>query len=125
MSNRAFSLFTNDDVRAALADELKPRRPKVARIGAPSTAPRTREGLTGRGSRPYGPISPAGKVEGVIPSCNPAEEVDSGKSNKVGWLNLLNRTLIDHSIRNQPSVNELADPRADKRIHVIVKSANG
>jgi len=30
--NRCFNLLTKDDVRAALADEAKPRRPKVARI---------------------------------------------------------------------------------------------
>lgn len=40
VGNRTFNLLTKDDVRAALSDEAKPRRPKVARIIAPSLGAR-------------------------------------------------------------------------------------
>src|SRR4051812_45281796 len=36
VSNRDFNLLTKHDVRSALANEPKPRRPKVARIVSPN-----------------------------------------------------------------------------------------
>jgi hypothetical protein len=40
VGNRCFNLLTKHRVRAALADEAKPGRPKVARIVAPKTGAR-------------------------------------------------------------------------------------
>jgi|TARA_R110000824_G_scaffold301238_1_gene489255 hypothetical protein len=84
VTNRAFNLFTKDDVRLALADELKPRRPKVARIVSPSLGARRAEGLTGARTCPNrSVVIPAGESEGVAPAPDPGKEVALGETGEV------------------------------------------
>jgi hypothetical protein len=47
MGNRRRNLFAKDDWRAALRDELLPRRPKIAGIVPASLGAGAREGLAG------------------------------------------------------------------------------
>jgi len=76
VGNRAFNLFTKDDARAALAEELEPDRPKVARIVAASLGAGARERLTGTRAGPDGAIvGPSGESKSVRPPPDAGEEV--------------------------------------------------
>jgi hypothetical protein len=76
VSNRALNLFAKQDARLALGNELEPRRPKMARIGAPSFAPGRGEGLAGTRAGPDGAIvGPSGEAQGDGPTPDPGEEV--------------------------------------------------
>jgi hypothetical protein len=91
VGNRCFNLFTKDNVRAALADEAKPRRPKVARIVSPSLGTCRAEGLAWATTRPNrSVVRPSGESEGVGPATDPGEEVALGKSSEIVWLDVGN-----------------------------------
>lgn len=76
VGNRAFNLFTKDDWRSALAEEVVPRRPKVARIVPASLGAGRREGLTGTTAGPDGTIvGPSGESERVAPATEAGEEM--------------------------------------------------
>jgi hypothetical protein len=90
-SIRARNLFTKDDARAALANELEPRRPKVARIVGASGFPGVRERLTGTRSGPDGAVVwPSGESQGVTPSADAGEEVALREASEVSGLNIDN-----------------------------------
>jgi hypothetical protein len=83
-SIRARNLLTKDDCRAALRNELVPRRPKVARIIGAIAFPRTRERLTGTTPGPDGSlVRPSGEAQGVAPSADAGEEMALGKSSNI------------------------------------------
>jgi hypothetical protein len=89
--NRARNLFTNDDDRAALANELEPRRPKVARITPASAGAGDRERLTGAAAGPHGSrIGPAGEPEGEAPSADAGEEMALAEAAHVVGSNIDN-----------------------------------
>src|SRR4026207_874382 len=68
VSNRCFNLFTKDDWRAALRNELAPDRPKVARIVPASLGAGARERLTGTTPGPdLSVVRPASEPERVGP----------------------------------------------------------
>jgi hypothetical protein len=90
MSNRCFNLFTKDDARAALFDELEPDRPKVARIGAAKLGAGARERLTGATPGPdFSVIGPAGESKGIAPASNAGEEMALDESSEVIGSNKL------------------------------------
>lgn len=79
MSNRAFNLFTKDDVRATLVNEVKECWPEMPLIFNSFLFPGGTEGLTGARARPDGIIGrPSGKLERVTPTANPGKEVALG-----------------------------------------------
>jgi hypothetical protein len=88
-ASRCRNLLTKDDPRSALADELEPRRPKVARIGFAVTFPRSRERLTGTATRPDGSVvRPSGEPQRVRPSADPGEEMTLLEASQVGRSNI-------------------------------------
>ena len=87
----ARNLFTKDDVRAALAEQVEPRRPKVAAIVGASALPRARERLTGTAPRPDGAIiGPAGEAQGVGPATDAGEEMALLEAAEIGGSNIDN-----------------------------------
>jgi hypothetical protein len=84
---KARSLLAKDRWRAALADEWKPRWPKVARIVAPSPRPATRHGWQGQLPVQTGVVWPTGQSKSVGPAANPSEEVTLGESPDIGGGN--------------------------------------
>jgi hypothetical protein len=109
MSNCCRNLLTKDDWRAALAEEAKPRRPKVARIVSPNLGACAREGLAGAGARPNrSGVVPSGKSEGVTPAADAGEEVALKEAIDVGGLNIGNTPFIDFAIGNQPFLDQFA-----------------
>jgi len=72
----ARNLLTKDRDRSALADEPKPRWPKMARIGGAIAFPRLREGLTGATPGPNrSAVWPAGELEWIAPAADAGEKV--------------------------------------------------
>jgi len=99
MGHRAFNLLTKDDWRAALADELIPRRPKMAGIVAPSLGAGGREGLAGTRACPNrSVIGPASKSEGVTPAADPGKEMALGEAAQVAGVKGLDVTLVYLSV---------------------------
>jgi hypothetical protein len=88
VSNRCFNLFTKDDCRTALRDEVVPDRPKVAGIVSASLGACGREWLTGTTPRPdSAAVRPSGQSKSVGPAANPSEEVTLGEASHVVGLN--------------------------------------
>src|SRR4026209_683899 len=84
VSNRCFNLFTKDDWRAALRNELAPDRPKVARIVPASLGAVSRERLTGPTPGPdLSVVRPASEPERVGPPADAGEEVTLPESSEV------------------------------------------
>jgi hypothetical protein len=116
-------LFTKHDVRLALADEAKPRRPKVARIIGASAFPRRTEGLTGTTARPNrSVIGPAGESEGDGPSADSGEEVALRVGSDIGRFNFQDGPLIDVAIGDVAALDELTKPRDVEGIVFVVVS---
>lgn len=83
-SIRARNLLTKDDVREALADELEPRRPKMARIVGAIFLPGVAERLAGTGACPDWPfVWPSGEPQGVGPSADAGEEMALDEAGEV------------------------------------------
>jgi hypothetical protein len=74
--NRCFNLLTKDNVRSALADEVKPGRPEVPLVGNTAACTSGAEWLTGATARPNRSVlGPSGKAQGVAPATESREEV--------------------------------------------------
>ena len=91
MGKRCFNLFAKDDDRAALAEELNPRRPKVARIVPASLGAGTREGLTGTGAGPdRSVVGPSSESKSVGPAPDAGKEMALGEATEVSGANIDN-----------------------------------
>jgi hypothetical protein len=87
----ARNLLTKDRDRSALADEAKPRRPKVARIVGTFACSRHAERLAGAASGPALSLGgPAGEAEGVSPAADPGEEMALSEPSEIVWGNIGN-----------------------------------
>lgn len=121
VGNRAFNLLTKEDWRAALADEVIPRWPKMAGIGAAIFGTRRTEGLTRTTARPNrSVIGPSGKSEGVTPTADPGKEVALGEASQVVRVKGLDVTLVYLSIRDQAVGDQFPQPCRRKRIMLVV-----
>ena len=126
VGNRAFNLFTNDDWRAALADEPRPMRPEVATVGPACLRACGREGLAGATSRPNrSSIVPSGESEGIAPAANPGEEVALDEASHVVGGNGLDISLVNFAIGYQSYLDEFAQPRSGERVVLVVIRAHG
>ena len=84
VGNCALNLFASDTLRSALANELKPRRPKVAGIIAPNTGACERERLAGATAGPeFALDGPVGELRGVCPSADAREEVTLSEASQL------------------------------------------
>lgn len=98
-SIRACNLFSKADDRAALGDELEPRRPKVARIIGTNALPAGAERLTGTGACPRLPRrGPTCKPEGVGPSADPGEEMTVRESSEISPGNIDDGSSVHFAI---------------------------
>jgi hypothetical protein len=121
ISNRCFNLFTKDDWRAALADELIPRRPKIAGIVPASLGAGRREGLTGAASGPdFAVIRPSGESEREAPSPDAGEEMALSESSNIVGCDIGNGSFIDFAIGYQSCLDQFAQPGCGKRIVFVV-----
>ena len=118
----ACNLLSKHDWRAALRDEPEPHGPEVARIFCAASASRCAERLTWAASSPdRRSCGPAGDLEGERPPSDPCEEVRGVVAvfgSKVAHAPLVNRTR-----REMPARDELAQPRGDPRVVLVVDHA--
>jgi hypothetical protein len=87
----ACNLLAKDDWRAALADEMVERGPKVPLVSKPCSFACRAERLTGTGASPdRAVVGPSGEAQGVGPDSDTGEEVDLGVSAQVRSSQLMN-----------------------------------
>ena len=106
---RARSLFAKDRARSALADEWKPRWPKVARIVGTLAFARHAPRLTGTGSRPtFAIVCPAGESERVAPSADAGEEMTLRVADKIAPPHVADVSLVNIAGRDEITLDQLA-----------------
>jgi hypothetical protein len=97
--NRCFNLFTKDNVRSALADEVEPGRPEMALVGNAPPCTSGAEWLTGATACPNRSIlGPSGKAQGVAPATESREKVTLNKSVKITCADILDAPRIDFTL---------------------------
>jgi len=95
----ACNLFTKDNVRAALADEVVERGPQVPLIIKPRPFACRAERLARTRSCPYRTIiGPSCSAQGVGPDANAGEEMALSKSSKFIWSDIFDAPIVNHAI---------------------------
>lgn len=104
-------LLPKYDVRAALADEPEHLGPEVAGVRVALAFACRRIGLAGAGSGENRSVCrPSSELEGVLPSPEPGEQMNSLMSNKVGWSEIPDVSLIDAPLADQAFLHQLSQP---------------
>jgi hypothetical protein len=104
--NRCFNLFTKDNSRSALADEIKPDWPEVSIISGAFLGACGAEGLAWTTARPNrSVVGPSGKAQGVAPSTKTGEEVALHVSGKITCVNILDAPCVNFAFGNMPRVD--------------------
>lgn len=86
----ARNLLAVDDARAALRDELEPRRPQVPLISKPNAFACLAERLAGARTCPYWTVvRPPGEAQRVAPDADAGKEVALSEPGKVAWSHIL------------------------------------
>jgi len=107
--NRCFNLFTKDNWRAALADEVEPDRPEMALVGNAPPCTGCAKGLAGATARPNRSVlGPSGKAQGVAPAAKTGEEMALNKSGKITCFNILDTPCVYFAFGNVSCVNQIA-----------------
>jgi hypothetical protein len=121
----ARNLLSKDDWRAALADEAKPLGPEVPLVCGAASFAGDREGLTGTGAGPDGPVvRPPGEPKSVGPGAEAGEGVELGSAHKVICAEVTDGTSIDGSRGDVPGVGEVAEPRRGVGLDLVVERAH-
>jgi len=120
----ARNLLAKDDCRAALLDEVEPRRPKVPLVSKSRSAACLAERLARARSRPGRTIPPAGEIEGKGPAPDAGKEVASSIPGKIGWSNVEDTPLINLPLRNNPLRDERPQPCGRARVVLVVVVAH-
>jgi hypothetical protein len=122
-SKRACNLFAKEDWRSALADEAEPDGEEMSRVGCPPSLAPDAERLARRRTGPAFEVFASGELESEDPACDPGEEVTLSKPGNVIWTDGLDWSVIDLSIGNQSLAHEVAQPRAQERVAIVVVDA--
>jgi len=121
----ARNLLSKHDWRAALADEAEPLGPKVPLVCGAASFAGDREGLTGTGAGPDGPVvRPPGEPKSVGPGAEAGEGVELGSAHKVICAEVTDGTSIDRSRGDVPGVGEVAEPRRGVGLDLVVERAH-
>lgn len=118
--NCIFNLFTNNDVRAALADEPEERGPEMARVFLSFAFTGVAEGLAWAGTGPAWAFE-SGEIEGETPSSNPGEEMTLSKAKAILWREVSNAAFVNVSIRYESLLDEFPEPSRSFWIVFVVK----
>jgi hypothetical protein len=114
-------LLAKDDPRAALADEMEPRRPQMPLVSKPRSAACRAERLARAGAGPDGSvIGPTGVSQGVGPDADPCEEMALSVSKKLDWYNIADIPLIHVSGSDQVSPDQFPEPCGGTRVVLVV-----
>jgi len=116
------NLLSKDDWRAALADEPEPLGPEVPLVCGAAALAGDREGLTGTGAGPDGPVvRPPGESEGVGPGAEAGEGVELGSAHNVICAEVTDGTNIDDSSGDVAGVGKVAEPRRGVGLDLVVE----
>jgi hypothetical protein len=119
--SRVRNLLAKDRDRAALADEPKPRRPKVPCVAGALLLAGGAVALAGTTARPNrSVIGPAGESERVTPAANAGEEVALGEAADVRSGNVQDVSFIDVAFGNLPCLDEFTQPRRGEPVVLVV-----
>lgn len=122
--SRARNLLPKDDCRAALLDEVEPRRPEMPLVSKSRSAACLAERLARARSRPDRTLTPAGEIEGKGPPPDAGEEVASSIPGKIGWSNVEDTPLINLPLRNNPLRDERPQPCGRAWVVLVVVVAH-
>jgi hypothetical protein len=119
--NRRSNVFSKDSVRATLADEARPYRPEVARVGFAFLTAGLAEGLAGATSGPNRLIVwYSRESKSVGPAGNACKEVALGEAFEVDRFDILNIPFVHFTGRNMASGNQIAKPVGRERVMLVV-----
>jgi hypothetical protein len=100
VADRCFNLFSKDNRRMALFNEVKPGWPQVPLVSNPSSFACRAERLAGARACPdFAIVRPPGSAESVTPHPDSGEEVTLFESFKVWWNDILDAPLVYFSRR--------------------------
>jgi hypothetical protein len=104
----ARNLFSNDDCRLALADEVPESGPQMPLVSKPSSVACRAERLARAGTRPNRSIIwPAGGTKRVGPDTDAGKEMALGKSKQVVGSHIENAPSVDNARRNVAGFDEV------------------
>nr|WP_231038802.1 hypothetical protein [Nitratidesulfovibrio oxamicus] len=117
----ACNLFSKDDIRAALRDEMIECWPKMPLVSKPNAFACRAERLTRTGAGPHrSVVGPSGKSQGIAPHPDTGKEVALVKPGKVSWNDIFNAPLIDFPGSNVPGLDEFAQPCSSEWVMLVV-----
>ena len=117
---RRANLLANDRDRATLADEPEKLGPEVPVVFLTLPLAGGTEGLAGTATRPDRPFfGPACELEGVLPTPNSGEAVNSSKPGNVGWSDLADIPFINCPLGQMPGADEFAEPGGNRLVELV------
>jgi hypothetical protein len=117
----ACNLFTKNNIRSALADEVVEGWPEMPLVSKPSAFACRAERLAGARSCPDGSVvCPSCAAQGVRPHPNSCEEVTLGKSFKVVGGDIFYTPFIDHAVGNVALFDQFSQPRSSFLVKFVV-----
>ena len=114
------NLLATDALRSALRDETEPDRPEVAGIGEAKSLASSGPRLARGRPSPHLLVTPHGKVECVVPECNPAEEMHAIEADKIARLDVDDAALVNNDIGDASGSHEITNPCAAVRVNLII-----
>ena len=121
---RRRNLFTKDNWRAALADEVVESGPEVPRVIEPAAFACRAERLAREGSGPdRSVVRPSGKSQGVGPDTDPGEEVALRVSSEVIWAYVLYAALVHIAGGDVTGGDQVPQPLDGVRLDFVVVGA--
>jgi hypothetical protein len=126
LDSLACNLFSKDDWRPALGNEVVEGWPKVPLVSKPSARACRAERLAGATSCPDRPIiRPSGATQSQRPDANSSEEVALCISHKLIWLDVLNAALINYSGGDMARFDQVAQPVGGVWVNLVVIGRHG
>jgi hypothetical protein len=121
--NRCFNLLAKDILRSPGFDEAEHFGPEVSSIGGSFTLSGGGEWLTGTRAGPesLGAGVPC-ELECVGPTSDTGKKMALVEFQKIQWQNVLDTSLVNNSVFDMPSGNEISQPLGGKRIYFVVVS---
>ena len=115
-------MLAKDNWRATLADEPEPGRPEVALVGKTTSASCDTEGLARAAPGPnWEVIWPRCERERSRPATDPGKGVEGPDTGEVPAPQLSDVSIIDSSIAQMSSLNEVSEPLDGVWLELVVE----
>lgn len=117
----ARNLFSKDDCRRALADEVIEGWPQMPLVSKPASFACRAERLARAGSRPYLPVvRPAGTAQGIRPNSDAGEEMALCESAQFVRFNIFDTSFIYDAGGDEARRHQVAQPLGRIRVDFVV-----